>query len=166
MMIPGIEQISGIWRGKINLNSWNDFFGDNIIIELNIGGDKKVNNLEIRHKEAYEYILNHQSELLENIMFSLLSEYSNMQDEYRYDDDEINKYMPSVNSIHDFSKLMLPKRIYILDIEKDNLSYIGFSFSCSWDDEHGYGVMMHKNRVVKMGGEETAFLSWVAEKDI
>lgn len=72
----------------------------------------------------------------------------------------------SGNSIHDFSKLMLPKRIYILDIEKDNLSYIGFSFSCSWDDEHGYGVMMHKNRVVKMGGEETAFLSWVAEKDI
>ena len=24
-------------------------------------------------------------------------------------------------------------------------------------DEYGYGVMMHKNRVVEMGGEETAF---------
>ena len=165
-MIPGMEQTNGIWRGKINLNSWNDFFGDNLIIELNIGGDKTVNNLETIHKEAYEYILHHQSELLENILLSLLSEYSNMQDEYGYDDDEIDKYMPSVNSINDFSKLMLPKRIYILDIEKDNLSYIGFSFSCSWDDEHGYGVMMHKNRVVKMGGEEIAFLSWVAEEDI
>lgn len=69
------------------------------------------------------------------------------------------------NSIHDFRKLMLPRRIYILDIEKNNLSYIGFSFLCSWDEEHGYGVMMHKNRVVKMGTEETAFLSWVAEED-
>ena len=166
MIIPGIEQINGIWRGKVNLNSWNKFFGDNLVIELNIGGDKKVNNLEIRHKEAYEYILYNQSELLENILLSLLSEYSNMQDEYGYDDDEIDKYMPSVNSIRDFSKLMLPTRIYILDIEKDNLAYIGFSFSCSWDDEHGYGVMMHKNRVVKMGGEEIAFLSWVAKEDI
>lgn len=165
-MIPGIEQTNGIWRSKIILSSWNDFFGKNLIIELNIGGDKTVNSLETIHKEAYEYILNHQSELLENILLSLLSEYSNMQDEYGYDDDEIDKYMPSVNSINDFSKLMLPKRIYILDIEKDNLSYIGFSFSCSWDDEHGYGVMMHKNRVVKMGGEEIAFLSWVAEEDI
>lgn len=166
MIIPEIEQINGTWRGKISLNSWNNFFGDNLVIELNIGGDKTVNNLEIKHKEAYEYILHHQSELLEKILLSLLSEYSNMQDEYGYDDDEIEKYMPSVNCIHDFSKLMLPKRIYILDIEKDNLSYIGFSFSCSWDDEHGYGVMMHKNRVVKMGGEEIAFLSWVAEEDI
>lgn len=166
MIIPEIEQINGTWRGEISLNSWNNFFGDNLVIELNIGGDKTVNNLEIKHKEAYEYILHHQSELLEKILLSLLSEYSNMQDEYGYDDDEIEKYMPSVNCIHDFSKLMLPKRIYILDIEKDNLSYIGFSFSCSWDDEHGYGVMMHKNRVVKMGGEEIAFLSWVAEEDI
>ncbi|MBQ3784425.1 MAG: hypothetical protein II838_13470 [Lachnospiraceae bacterium] len=133
MIIPEIEQINGTWRGKISLNSWNNFFGDNLVIELNIGGDKTVNNLEIKHKEAYEYILHHQSELLEKILLSLLSEYSNMQDEYGYDDDEIEKYMPSVNCIHDFSKLMLPKRIYILDIEKDNLSYIGFSFSCSWD---------------------------------
>lgn len=165
-MIPGIEQINGIWRGKIILSSWNDFFGKNLIIELNIGGDKTVKNLEKKHKEAYEYILHHQSELLETILFSLLSEYSNMQDEYGYDDDEIDNYMPNVSGIHDFSKLMCPKRIYILDIEKDNLSYIGFSFSCSWDDEHGYGVMMHKNRLVKMGSEETAFLSWVAEEDI
>lgn len=165
-MIPGIEKINGIWRGKINLDSWNDFFGDNLTIELNIGGDKKVDKLEMRHKEAYEYILYHQSELLGNIMSSLLSEYSKMQDEYGYDDDEIDEYMPNVNSIHEFCKLMRPKRIYILDVEKDTLSYIGFSFSCSWDDEHGYGVMMHKNRVIKMGGEEIAFLSWVAEEDL
>ena len=166
MMIPGMEQTNGFRRSKIILSSWNDFFGKDLIIELNIGGDKIVNSLKTIHNEAYEYILNHQSEILENILLSLLSEYSNMQDEYGYDDDEIDKYMPSVNSINDFSKLMLPKRIYILDIGKDNLAYIGFSFSCSWDDEHGYGVMMHKNRVVKMGGEEIAFLSWVAEEDI
>lgn len=144
----------------------NDFFGKDLIIELNIGGDKIVNSLKTIYKEAYKYILNHQSEMLENILLSLLSEYSNMQDEYGYDDDETDEYMPSVNSINDFSKLMLPKRIYVLDTGKDNLAYIGFSFSCSWDDEHGYGVMMHKNRVVKMGGEEIAFLSWVAKEDI
>ncbi len=29
MIIPGIVQINGIWRGKIILSSWNDFLGEN-----------------------------------------------------------------------------------------------------------------------------------------
>ncbi len=164
-MIPGIEQINGIWRGVISLTSWNDFFCDDLIIELNIGGDKEVNNLELRHKESYEYILHNQRELLENILISLLSEYPNLQHEYGYDDNNIDEYMPNVNNIYDFSKLMRPNRIYILDIEKNSYSYIGFSFLCSWDDEHGCGVMMHKNRVVKIGGADVAFLTWIAEED-
>ena len=38
-MIPRMEQTNGVWRGRINLNAWNDFFGKNLIIELNIGGE-------------------------------------------------------------------------------------------------------------------------------
>ena len=165
MMIPGIEQINGIWRGIIDLDSWNDFFDEKLTIELNVGGDRTVERLETRHKEAYEYILKHQNKMLESILVSLLSKYPDMQDEYGYDEDELDEYMPSVNSVCDFSKIILPKRIFILDVEKNNISYIGCSFTCSWDDEHGYGVMMYKNRVVKTGGEEIAFLSWVAEED-
>jgi hypothetical protein len=43
--------------------------------------------------------------------------------------------------------------------------YVGFSFGCSWDDEHGLGVMMHGTRAVEVGGADTAILAWIAERD-
>ena len=37
---------------------------------------------------------------------------------------------------------------------------------CTWDDEHGLGFMVHGDRVVKLGGADTSFLEWVAERDV
>ena len=38
-------------------------------------------------------------------------------------------------------------------------------FYAVWDEEHGLGVMMYRNKVVAMGGADMSFLTWVAEKD-
>jgi hypothetical protein len=43
--------------------------------------------------------------------------------------------------------------------------YVGFSFGCRWDEEHGLGVMMHGTRVVEVGGADTAMLEWIAQRD-
>ena len=42
---------------------------------------------------------------------------------------------------------------------------MGFKFGCTWDDEHGLGVMTHRGHVVEVGGADTAFLEWIAEAD-
>lgn len=165
MLIPNVKQINGIWRGSITLESWNTFFGNESDIDLNIGGDKLVSELYTRHQIAYEYLVTHQKQLLDNILCALLSEYPTMREEYGYEKEELEEYMPNVDSIERFKEIMEPKRIYILDIEKDGMAYLGFHFNCSWDDEHDYGIMMHKERVVKMGGADVAFLSWIAEED-
>lgn len=49
--------------------------------------------------------------------------------------------------------------------ETEGIAYIGFHFICLWDEEHDFGVMTHKERIVKVGGADTAFLSWIAEED-
>ena len=85
--------------------------------------------------------------------------------EYGYEDEELDEYMPNVDNIQEFKEIMEPKRVYILDVENDGMAYLGFHFICSWDEDHDYGVMMHKERVVKMGGGDVAFLSWIAEED-
>ena len=36
---------------------------------------------------------------------------------------------------------------------------------CSWDEEHGLGVAMHKSRVLEIGGEEVAFMSEAVAKE-
>jgi hypothetical protein len=55
--------------------------------------------------------------------------------------------------------------VHLLPVAKDGLGYIGFELGCSWDDEHGLGVMTHGRRVVELGGADSAFLEWIAEAD-
>ena len=165
MLISNIEFINGVWRGKIKLDSWSHFFEDDEYIDLNIGGDSRVEKLEDRHKLAYEYVVSNQESLLSSILNELKKKYPIMQEEYGYDEDELAKYMPNVNNIVDFKNILNPKRIYILNVESEGIAYVGFHFMCLWDEEHDFGVMMHKERIVKMGGADSAFLSWIAEED-
>ena len=60
--------------------------------------------------------------------------------------------MPDICTPQELSELLELQNIYIIDGAK-----IGFEFSCSWDIEHGLGVMTRKGKVVKIGGGETAF---------
>lgn len=43
--------------------------------------------------------------------------------------------------------------------------YLGFGFSCTWEGEHGFGLMMHGTRCVEAGGGDTAILGWIADRD-
>lgn len=165
MLIPNVEFINGIWRGKIQLNSWSNFFENVKYIDLNLGGDSKVEKIEDRHKLAYEYIISNQEKLLSLILNELMERYPIMQEEYGYDEDELDEYMPNVNNIVDFKNILNPKRIYILNVENEGVAYVGFHFMCLWDEEHDFGVVMHKEKIVKMGGSDSAFLSWIAEED-
>ncbi len=165
MLIPNVKQVDGIWRGNVTLNSWNNFFSKTINMDLNIGGDRVIESLNLKHKLAYEYLIVNQEKILQIILNALLEKYPIMQEEYGYEDEELDEYMPNVDNVQEFKEIMKPKRIYILDVENDGMVYLGFYFTCSWDEDHDYGVMIHKERVVKMGGGDVAFLSWIAEED-
>lgn len=166
MLVPNVKQEDGIWIGNIILDSWNNFFDKTMDIELNIGGDRLIKSINSKHILAFEYLVENQEKLLQIILNALLVEYPIMQEEYGYEYGEKNIYMPDVENIQEFKKIIKPKRIYILDIENNGMAYLGFCFNCSWDEEHDYGVMIHNERVIKMGGGDVAFMSWIAEEDI
>lgn len=48
---------------------------------------------------------------------------------------------------------------------RGRVPYIGFTFGCTWEDEHGLGLMMHGTRCVELGGADTAILGWIADRD-
>lgn len=81
-----------------------------------------------------------------------------------YDAKELNQFMPIVSSNVDFQKLISLRLIYVYALRKDGFPYVGFKFETSWDPEHGLGVLAHENRVVEIGGEDTAMLLWIAER--
>ena len=55
--------------------------------------------------------------------------------------------------------------INVHQVQKDGVPYVGFEFGCTWDEEHGLGVLMHGTRTVEIGGADTAITLWIAEKD-
>ena len=63
--------------------------------------------------------------------------------------------MPDICAPQEPSDLLELQNIYILG----DTAKIGFQFSCSWDMEHGLGVMTRKDKVVKIGEAEVAFMA-------
>ena len=73
--------------------------------------------------------------------------------------------MPDISGPADLTKLIGFSGVHFHRTAKAGVSYEGIHLDCTWDDEHGLGVMMHKNRVVKFGGGDTAMLEWIAGAD-
>ena len=42
--------------------------------------------------------------------------------------------------------------------------YFGAEFLCTWEHEHGYGIMFHGTDVVETGGGDVPNLSWIAAR--
>ena len=58
-------------------------------------------------------------------------------------------------------------KVYLHPILREGRLYVGFSFEDPKGDiEHGLGVLLNGERVVEVGGADTAFLLWIAERDL
>lgn len=167
-------------EGTIELPSWKDFrieFGnyakpkgndDYKFIRLSIGGDEVIENPTINqeHVTAYDYLLHYQEKIKVSMLNELFNMYPNLKEQYGYDDEDADSIMPDVKTAASFSALIELSSIYILNVSKDGIAYVGFQFCCTWDDEHGLGIMTHKDRIIKIGGADSAFLTWIAKKDL
>lgn len=169
------------FEGKITLNTWSGFQSRNGAYGaqdsedpsdgtcwVRTGGDMVVDDPKIEdyHEKAFNYLIENQIEIKENILNALLNEYSSLQELYGYETDEREAYMPDVSQVEDFKSLIGIANIHLLNVEKDGVGYVGFEFGCTWDDEHGLGIMTHMNRIIKIGGGDSAFLTWVAREDL
>jgi len=118
---------------------------------LNKKGDE-VDEPGRMHSNAIEFLKQNQEEILMGILAEILKNYPKWQETYDYPSETKSDFMPDIRTPQELSELLELQNIYILDGAK-----IGFEFSCSWDMEHGLGVMTRKGKVVKIGGGETAF---------
>ena len=155
----------GFWTGKIELPVWNEIFPNAAEIEVSVGGDEMTDQILPIHETALRFLQENQGEILVEILNSLFSYYPQLQEDYGYDEEEKEEFMPDVHDIRDFVGLVTPTQIHLLNVEVEGVGYVGYQFQCSWDEEHELGIMTHKTRVVEIGDEDSAFLSWIAEED-
>jgi hypothetical protein len=167
------------WDGQIVLPAWAGFqsrLGDygaessttvsDGSARLNIvtrGNEKIAPSPE--QAAAYQYLVKQQEVVRDSIFQAIFAKYSEWQEDFGYDEEEIEKYMPNIEQPDQLKSLMGLSTVRIFHTSKNGLAYVGFEFGCTWDDEHGLGAMTHGNRVVELGGADTAILQWIADKD-
>ena len=106
------------------------------------------------HSNAIEFLKQNQEEILTGVLAEILKNYPKWQETYDYPSETKSDFMPGISTPQELSELLELQNIYILDSAK-----IGFQFSCSWDMEHGLGVMTRKGEVINIGEAEVAFMA-------
>lgn len=155
------------WQADVAFGAWSDFIqGDDIpLIFAPEGRDEAP--MDASEGALVNWAKDNQVDQKSPLLRAILEAYPDFRRNYfeDYDIEETEDDLPTIVAEADLAKVMELQEIYVHQISKDGLPYVGYKFSCRWDEEHGLGVLLHNNRVVEMGGGDTAFLLWIAEDD-
>jgi hypothetical protein len=99
------------------------------------------------------------------VLAGLLAEYPRLQQLYGYEGAERATCMPDVSRTEQFRQLIGLHNVHFVPLLKEGLPYVGYEFGCTWDGEHGLGVLMHGSRVVEVGSADTAFTLGIPERE-
>jgi hypothetical protein len=169
-LVLNIVGFTGFWTGKVTLESWRGFLArlgayasansakrSDGTARLNVmapGEDKK----DPPSKEqacAYRYLLDHDKAVQRAILARIVAAYPGIREKYGPYVDSAD--LPEVRQPADLKKLIGLSTVHVLNTANGGAAYVGFEFGCTWDGEHGLGVMTHEDRVIKMGGADTSF---------
>ena len=156
----GFQTRKGIYGGR---NSADPSDGSVDIVFAPEGrGDEPLTDAEL---SAIHWVLEHEASLSSALLSSLLKEYPSLQKQYGYSGKDKAELMPDIKSVEDLRTLIGLYSVNVHQVQKHGIPYVGFEFGCTWDEEHGLGVLMHDSRTVEIGGADTAILLWIAEED-
>lgn len=158
------------WTCQVSIPAWAGFRSfqttevGNGTISLTVASDKKTRTPPTQMQiAAYRHLRANAKRIAAAILKRVYSNYCDWQLQYAdyVDPDE----MPNIDSTEDLKQLVGFSGVFIHQAAKADTSYTGIQLDCSWDAEHGLGVMMHRSRIVELGGVETALLEWIADSD-
>jgi|GEM_PF-920290 len=108
---------------------------------------------------AFEHLLNDGDAGVAAILHQLRSYYDSLRPRWEeaFDAATMMRLMPRIEDAQGFRRLIGLHQIHIHPWQREGLSYVGLEFGCTWDPEHGFGVLLHGSRVVEIGGADTSF---------
>jgi hypothetical protein len=111
-----------------------------------------------------QWFVDRERSVSDMVKAAIIQNYSRLQQAYSHGVEGAD-HMPEILSPKDLERLVGLYAVNVHQIEKDATPYLGFELGCTWDEEHGLGVLMHGLRVIEVGGADTAILLWLAERD-
>lgn len=109
-----------------------------------------VNILSQDQFNAIQFLTKNTKTIQDNILDQLLLLYPTYKA-------ALKDYMPLIKTKTDFLEHLELFCIHILDDDKKGFAYTSLEIECTWDEEHGLGILLHKDKVISVGSVEEAF---------
>ncbi len=115
---------------------------------------------------AINYLIENPTLIRKTMREGVASIYESLKIRYDYQEEDEDSQMsfPKINNLSEYDRVFGVGNVYVQLPSKDGFAYIGIECGCTWDDEHGLGFLLHKNRLVSIGSADEAF-NWDGYKD-
>lgn len=119
-----------------------------------------------REIDLVKWVIDHQATVHDAMLERLFAEYPAMRKQALdwFDADEAEKVLPQVQSSSQLKAIVGISSINVHQIEQDGRPFIGVELDCSWETEHGVGILLHGDKPLEIGGADTAILLWLAKQ--
>ncbi len=100
-------------------------------------------------KKAIIYLFENEFQQGKTITDFIFNEYNKLREYYEEPAD--SHFMPKLNNGMELTEQIELTQVFILSTSCQGISLTGFYFACGWDEEHGIGLLTHKDRVLQFG---------------
>jgi hypothetical protein len=116
---------------------------------------------------AYQHLIKRQAAIRDAILKAVFGEYPDYRAAFYedYDLDESDDALPVLDRPKQLRDLIGLSNVLIHSVVREDLAYVGYEFGCAWEEEHGLGTMVHRDRIVTVGGADVSILEWIAGRD-
>ena len=111
-----------------------------------------------------EWLIEHEPEISHAVQQTILDEYPKFRAQVAQGQVDGWTNMPETVTLEELKCVIGLHSVNVHQVSSKGLPYVGFEFGCTWDEEHGLGVLMHGINRVEVSGSDTAILLWLAEK--
>lgn len=182
--LPRLKWGSMGWEGKITLVAWRGYQMKSWLHNAVPGRKKSSEEIELviptpddervppslEQSQAFALLIKEQAAIRDVILKAVMKAYA-----------KLRVLAKDLGDDSFLGELHLPKRftlseqlkshirlstVYVLPSAKRGVAYVGYAFDCTWDVEHGLGVVMHGKRVLDVGESEVAFMETDLQDDL
>ncbi|MCA9027310.1 MAG: hypothetical protein KDA86_19025 [Planctomycetaceae bacterium] len=149
------------WVGEISLS-----FGSSVGLNVTPFDPTKSRLPSTAQSDALAFQLNNGQRVFAAVLDALWAYYQRIRPRYiDYLGSDVDQLMPALDNPEALMRLIDLRQVHVHPSEKSGIAHVGLQFGCTWDIEHGLGVMMHNDRVVELGGAEVSFAWTPTEAD-
>ena len=171
---PPLKLRDDTWTGRDTLETWAGSFQNRKgAVDVEVSPPEDADDVSRvpplpEQVAAYQYLKKNEASVTKAILAAVFKDYPDLRKEFQADEVAQEKggfWMPPVRSQDGLKELIGPWGLTVMSYAKEDIAYLGVAMRCSWHVEHGLGVMMHKSRVLKIGGADCSFDPFVTTDD-